>query len=231
MNPDPEGIVEESVEEETPYNNPPTIVAIICTSNEIKLKATIAAFKQFFPQAHLDIVAESVESDLLPQPIGYEQVIGGAKERAIEAVEKIKEQRQSMVELLDDEQKKWVFGIGVEAGLINDENAISNYLDFQYCVIIDLNGRMTIGSGPGWEYPSDITQQILDGKGEQEVAEIMKEVSGNQDIKTQGGAIGFFSNGILLRDEITKIAVQMALIPRLTCGYYSLIKMDDNTNQ
>lgn len=206
------------------YNTPPTIIGAICTKNELKLRATLSALQSFFPHAHIDLSLEPIEFEF-PQPIGLKNVIEGAKRRAIEALNNIKEKRASMIDLLDEEHKKWVLGIGVEAGLVENSYAISNYLDFQYCVILDLLGRFTIGAGPGWEYPEFITIQILEGKGKQEIGKVMQEVSGNPEIKSQSGAIGFFTNSILTRENMTKIAVQMALIPRLAHGYYNLSKI------
>jgi inosine/xanthosine triphosphatase len=216
--------MENHTESDVSFEAPPTIVATICTKNDLKLRATKSALKKFFPQAHIDLSAEPIEFDL-PQPIGIDMVINGAKKRAVDALNKIKEQRASMIELLDDDHKKWALGIGVEAGLVECSSAISNYMDFQYCVIVDLLGRITIGAGPGWEYPEFLTQQILEGKGKQEIGQLMQKISGNPEIKTQSGAIGFFTNGILNREAMTEIAVQMALIPRMTQGYYTLSKI------
>ncbi len=215
--------METNFDHDVSYESPLTIVACICTKNDLKFRATLSALKKFFPQAHIDLSAEPIDFEL-PQPIGLEQVINGAKRRAVEALKKIKEQRASMMDLLDEDHKKWVFGIGIEAGIVENQNAISNYMDFQYCVIVDLLGRITIGAGPGWEYPEFLIKQILNGKGKEEIGQLMQKISGNPEIKTQSGAIGFFTNGILNREAMTEIALQMALIPRMTQGYYTLSK-------
>jgi inosine/xanthosine triphosphatase len=212
---------EQKIQDALITEEPNAIIAIIATKNPIKLNATKKAFAKFFPQTHSDISAESVPLDTV-QPIGIEKVIEGAKSRAIQALNILKERRADMINVLDDFHKKWVFGIGIEAGLVEIPGSISGYLDFQYCVIIDLLGRMSMGAGPGWEYPLDITQKVVSENGALEISEVVKKMSNDENNKYENGAIGFFTKGLLDRPSLTQIAVQMALIPRISKDFYKM---------
>lgn len=107
------------------------------------------------------------------------------------------------------------FGVGIEAGLF--ESPRGEMYDVQYCAVVDKVGRVTLGHGPGFQYPPSVAAQL---KGRRTVSEIMSELTGIKDIGRGVGAIGFLSRGRMNRTELTKSAVLMAFLPRINKDLY-----------
>lgn len=177
------------------------MIVVVGTSNPIKVKAVEKAFSKFFK--NVEVIMRPVISKAPPQPIGLITVIEGAISRAKEALRM---------------EEKANFGVGIEAGIIPIPYTISGYMDQQFVAIIDKYGRITIGGGPAFEYPSFITNRVV--KEKIEINNIMAEITGKQKIGREEGAIGYFSKNILNREIITEMAVIMALIPRINEDLY-----------
>lgn len=177
------------------------MIVVVGTSNPVKVKAVKRAFSRFFKD--LEVIMHPVPSKAPPQPIGLNTTIEGAISRAKRALEV---------------EEKANFGVGIEAGIIPIPYTISGYMDQQFAAIIDRLGKITIGGGPAFEYPSFIINRIL--KENIEVNTIMAEITGEPSIGHKGGAISYFSKNTLDRETITEIAVIMALIPRLNENLY-----------
>ena len=75
---------------------------------------------------------------------GIEIILKGAFNRAKEANSYLKHKFNDNSE---------IFGVGIEAGLVRISMANSNYMDFQFCVIIDKDDKLSLGSGTAFEYP------------------------------------------------------------------------------
>jgi inosine/xanthosine triphosphatase len=163
------------------------------TRNPLKGKAVRAAFAAAFPNSSLEVIAVPVDTGLPPQPF-EEQVVQGAKARAQKA--------------LQDAD----FGVGIEAGLVKIPGH-ENHFSVQFCAIVDAEGRMTVGHGPGFQLPHEVEAQLLNGS---TLNREMSRIAGIPEIKSKMGAIGVLSHGLIDRLAITREAVWMALIPRLS---------------
>ena len=108
------------------------------------------------------------------------------------------------------------FGIGIEAGLVWS-SVLSNYFDVQYCAVLDRAGRMTVGHGPGFSYPSKVLERVKAGE---TVAEAMARLTGIRDIGSKQGAIGYLASGAMDRGRLTEDAVLMAMVPRIRRELY-----------
>ena len=102
------------------------------------------------------------------------------------------------------------FGVGIEAGLVWDAS-VGDYLDVQYCAVVDRSGRVTLGHGPGFEYPPAVIERVKSGK---TVGEAMAELTGVREIGSKYGAIGYLTGRRMDRDTLTEAAVLMAMVPR-----------------
>lgn len=109
------------------------------------------------------------------------------------------------------------FGVGIEAGLVHLPD-IDDYVDVQYCAIVDRSGRLTIGQGPGFTYPAKIVARVKSGS---TVGEAMARLTGIKDIGSRQGAIGYLTERRLDRDRLTESAVLMAMVPRIRRDLYS----------
>jgi len=106
--------------------------------------------------------------------------------------------------------------VGIEAGLVRLPR-LDDYLNLQVCAIIDRDGRMTVGTGPGFVLPPSLISALQAGS---TLNREMSRISGIPEIKAKSGAIGYLSAGVIDRFEITYTAVLMALIPRIRPELY-----------
>ena len=103
--------------------------------------------------------------------------------------------------------------VGIEAGVFE---RIDGLIDIQFCAVLDRDGRLTVGTGPGFQYPPPVASMV---RGGMTVGQAMKSVFGETDIGHRQGAVGFLSKGLLDRKTLTEQAVTAAMIPRLDDSY------------
>lgn len=174
-----------------------TLRAFVGTENPVKVRTVEAVFGRLFER--VEVLARSVETGVSPQP-HEEEALQGAMIRATQA-------------LADGD-----FGVGIEAGLFQQEE-VGGYLDIQYCAVLDRAGRMTFGSGPGFEHPPRVLRMVNEGK---TVGQAMEAVSGVANIGRREGAVGYLTEGRMDRQALTEAAVLMAMIPRIRRELYPL---------
>lgn len=162
------------------------------SANHIKVEAVRRVFERIFGEARVS--GSDVGSGVPDQPRGPE-TREGAVNRAHRAI--------------GDRD----FGVGIEAGVFELEDGL---YDYQYCAVLDREGRITIGTGPGFLYPPAVSSYVRGGL---TVGDAMKKVFGETDIGKRQGAIGYLSNGLLDRETLTEQAVVAAMVPRLNPSY------------
>ncbi len=162
------------------------------TSNSLKLEAVRTVFAVAFPEDHIEVNAIDVTSGVPGQPFD-EQVATGAINRARAA-------------LLDAD-----YGVGIEAGIVGFPGCEERF-SVQFCAIVDRDGEITVGHGPGYTLPSKVLAKLEAGS---DLNREMSELSGIDEIREKIGAVGYLSNGMTDRLTITRDAVLMALIPRI----------------
>lgn len=176
----------------------------IGSKNPSKMEGVRRAFEKMFNDKKVEILGYSVTTTVHPQPVGLNKTIRGAIERALKAKKKAGENKD--------------FYVGIEAGLIKIPGTISGYMDFQVAAVIDLKDKLTLGFGPGFEFPTEAVKFAIEGKGEVEI--VMEKISGIEKIGEKIGAIGFLTKELIDRAMLTEIAVIMALIPRINEKHY-----------
>jgi inosine/xanthosine triphosphatase len=167
------------------------------SSNDVKVTAVRNIFTQVY--GLVEVVVVDPEESRPKQPRD-EATIEGAIARA----------KRALGESGAD------FGVGIEAGLFFNE-AVGRHLDVQYCAVLDSAGRMTLGHGPGFEYPPAVVDAVLGGRS---VGETMSRITGIENIGHRSGSIGYLSDGLMDRTSLTELAVLMALIPRIRRQLY-----------
>ncbi len=167
------------------------------STNRVKVDAVRNVFTQAF--GLVEVVSVDPEHGVEKQPM-HDRILEGATRRA----------RNSLGRTGAD------YGVGIEAGLVKDPFS-GRHVDVQYCAIVDASGRVTVGRGPGFEYPPSVTKAVLEGGS---VGETMSDITGIEDIGRRSGSIGFLSDGLIDRTALSEIAVLMALIPRLRKELY-----------
>jgi len=181
------------------------IIIAVGSSNPLKIEGTKEVFNQFFKS--VEIRWCSPRLSISKQPISFEETLIGAIERALYAMNEIREAR---------------FGVGIEAGLFKVFGTITGYLKAEICVIVDEFGRMTMGISPSFEFPLEAVTKVVKGEVE-EVEEVMEEIFGIKEIGRKVGTIYYLTRGLVSRKDLTKQAVMMALIPRLNEKLYKSI--------
>ncbi len=171
------------------------LVVRVGSTNPVKVAATKTAFRRVF--RIVNVKAVEVPPHVRPQPFEHETA-AGAIARARAAI------------------GNGDYGVGIEAGLFWDE-AAKDYLDVQYCAIVDKRDLLSIGHGPGFRYPPTVLAAVRAGK---TVGEAMAAVAGTKDIGRAEGAVGWLSRGAMDRTRLTEAAVLMALIPRIRRELY-----------
>jgi inosine/xanthosine triphosphatase len=183
----------------------------IGSENPAKIQAVKLGFKKLFPDTNCLFFPVQVDSGVSVQPFGFQSTIQGAITRAKNAYKsKFKSKSDGIRH----------FGVGIEAGMIPVPLTKSGYLDYQFCVVYQSNESISIGSGPGFEYPAKIVKILREDPSHHEIGTIIAELSGIKDIKKQEGAIGFLSKNTFIRAEILKFSVITALLPIMNPDLY-----------
>jgi inosine/xanthosine triphosphatase len=166
------------------------------STNPSKVRAVREVFSDIFSKDFsVDVKGVEVDSGVVGEPWG-EDVLKGARNRAHAAI--------------GDAD----YGVGIEAGLFD---CFGETLGVQYCVVVDKKGATTVGHGPGFRFPPRVLEDI--GRG-MTVSEAMETITGIKDIGRKGGAVDYLTRGILARTGLTRLAVLMAMVPRIRKDLY-----------
>jgi len=172
------------------------IKVYVGSQNPVKAEAVKIVFSRAIGAVEVELV--EVDPGVPSEPFG-EEIAQGAVRRARQA-------------LRDGD-----FGVGIEAGLVWNE-VLRTYFDVQFCAILDREGRLTVGHGPGFVYPPQVIEVVKRGRA---VGEVMGELTGIPEIGRREGSVGYLSKGLLTRRELTEQAVLAALIPRIRPELYA----------
>ncbi|WJV62053.1 inosine/xanthosine triphosphatase [Pectobacteriaceae bacterium CE70] len=160
---------------------------VAATTNPSKINAITLAFADVFGADNCRIEGVDVDSGVPYQPLGSVETRTGARNRVM------------MARQVRPEADFW---IGVEAG-------IEESMTFAWMVIENAHIRGESRSA-SLVLPESILQGIREGR---ELGDEMARLTGIQDIKHQGGAIGFFTAGKLSRASVYHQALLLALVP------------------
>ena len=138
-----------------------------------------------------EVVSVEVNSGVGDQPVGFEELVQGAKNRAKNAF------------------KDCELSFGLESGIVPVPHTKSDYMDFCCCAIFD-GKDFFVGSSPCFEYPKKVIDMIFnEGK---EVSKIFNEMGwGDEGFHQREGAIGVLTKGVITREKYSESSVIMAL--------------------
>ena len=168
---------------------------LVGSKNPVKIESAVEAFEKYFDSIEAEGI--NVESGVADQPVNDETFIG-ARNRAMK-LKKINEEKG-----LDAE-----FFVGIEGGIIKQ---FDRWFAFGGMCIIDNDGNEGFGTSPYFELPDFIIEKLLDGS---ELGDVMDDIMNQQNTKQHGGAIGFFTNGVMHRKDLYVPGLVTALIPFL----------------
>ncbi|WP_437614359.1 inosine/xanthosine triphosphatase [Erwinia sp. V71] len=160
---------------------------VAATINPAKISAISQAFSDVFGQGSCHIEGVEVDSGVAAQPMTNAETRTGARQRVMNA-------RQVRPEA--------DFWVAIEAG-IEDDTA------FAWMVVEDHKQRGESRSA-SFTLPQVVLQGIHEGR---ELGDEMSRLTGIDNIKHKGGAIGAFTHNILTRSSVYHQALVLALCP------------------
>jgi inosine/xanthosine triphosphatase len=167
------------------------VIIRVGSLNPVKLGAVRAVMEERFPEAIFEPVA--VASGVSDQPVGLEETLRGARNRAENA-------------FADCD-----LSVALESGLVEVPGSNTGYMNLTACAIFD--GReMYVGLGPAFELPPDVTRLVVEEGLELDPAVRRAGLTDNERIGYAQGIIGILSGGRVTRMDYSRPAVSMALV-------------------
>ena len=159
--------------------------------NPVKLGAIREVMATRFPEARFQPVA--APSEVSDQPLGLEETLRGAKNRAKNAF------------------AECFLSVALESGLVEVPGSNTGYMNLTACAIFD--GReMYLGLGPAFELPPEVTRLVVEEGLELDPAVRRAGLTDNERIGYAQGIIGILSGGRVTRMDYSRPAVSMALV-------------------
>ncbi len=172
------------------------------TQNAAKLEAVELGLAPFFSK--LELKSREVASGVDEQPIGFDEIITGARNRA----------RAALADRNDG------LGVGIEDGLIPLSHVPTGYLNVGCCVIFD-GDREGLGLSSGFEYPADCVEAAVTRVPIGDRFEEVFVAPPGWSVPTPGsGNIGRLTNGVLTRAAYGAQAVTCAYLRFLHPNLY-----------
>jgi inosine/xanthosine triphosphatase len=168
---------------------------LVGSSNPVKIASVETAFSKYFDE--VEVTGIAVESGVSCQPLNDETFIG-AQNRAVS------------LKLINDQKNFGAsFFVGIEGGITKQ---FDKWFAFGCMCIVDQYEKIGFGMSPHFELPDLVVEKLLKGK---ELGLVMDEILNQENSKQKNGAIGFFTNGVMNRQELYVEGLKVALVPFL----------------
>lgn len=175
------------------------------SESRAKLEAVRRGLAPFF--AAVEVEALAADSGVSPQPIGFEEIIDGARRRA----------RVGYATGACD------LAAGIEDGLVPIPGAATGYMNIGCCVLHD-GGDDYLGLSAGFEYPPECVERALASR--VPVGDSFEVVfqlpAGWEDPGPGAGNIGRLTRGVLTRADYGAQAVICAAVRMLHPTVYAM---------
>ena len=162
------------------------------SKNPNKIQAVREGFTLFPRFVHAEFQAFDARSGVSDQPMGLEEILTGARQRAEHAFSGCQ------------------VSAGLESGLIPVPRSRNGYMNVSACAIYDGATHYT-GLGPAFELPRQIIDLVVGQGLELDEAIFRSGFSSNPRIGYSEGIIGMLTGGVISRKDYLVPAVTMAL--------------------
>ena len=180
-----------------PHTGP---LVAIGSRNPAKTLGVKKVFSAFFRGARfVEVDASSV---VRAQPVGIDQVLGGASKRA----------RFALAEAGAD------FGVGVEAGILSVGRR--RHVNLQIAFIVDREGNSGLGFSSGFLIPEPFVRRMA--REGMELDRYSHELTRAEKISKEEGIVYHLTEGRVSRLQMTEQGVSMALVPWLNAETYGV---------
>ncbi len=177
---------------------PPTIRSVaVGSSNPVKLAAARAILAWAAPGA--TVTALPVPSGVPDQPVGDEETITGARNRA-----------RAAREALDAD-----LGVGLEGGVVDTPHGMRSNA---WCVVVHRDGREGVGGSLAMPLPDAVARMVRGGV---ELGHAMDALVAEVGTKHGKGAVGILTAGRIDRQAAYEVLVTYAMAPFVTPELYA----------
>jgi inosine/xanthosine triphosphatase len=168
--------------------NSPTV--IVASLNPVKLEAVRLGLEAS-GVSYARISGVDIPSGVSDQPLDEMETLQGATNRAIRA-------RNMYPDA--------TFCIGIEGGI----HIHQNHAEAFAWIVINWTGGSGQSRTSSFQLPEKVSKLVMEGT---ELGHAIDKVFGQTNSKQKGGAVGLLTNNTILRTELYRQSVQLALIP------------------
>lgn len=169
------------------------------STNPVKVNASKAAFKAYFPDHDVNVIAVSAPSNVADQPMTECETLLGARNR---------------VSFCQNEQANSDFYIAIEGGVEAHEYGPAA---FAY-VVINNGHKEAVGKSAELPLPISVYQALSQG---QELGDVIDSLFNTENAKQKTGAMGLFTNDLVTRQSTYEQALILALAKLVNANLYS----------
>lgn len=187
----------------------------IGSKNKAKVFACKKAFNDlnqkfdFFNKNVINYLATETQTSIPEMPLNRNDLKKGALERALFVYKKY-----------ENENNPIDFAVGMEGGTFREnENTSDKTETYLQSLVYIYNGKTGYyGTSPTIPLPMSIAHALYNEN--RELADIMDEFSGQEDVRSNQGAFGILTRNLITRDDSFYLAVINAMVPFLNKKYY-----------
>ncbi|MCG3216580.1 MAG: DUF84 family protein [Candidatus Heimdallarchaeota archaeon] len=166
---------------------------VVCSENPVKIQAVKEAFSLYFSDFSIKKLGLKEHKTVSKQPLSGNQTL----ESAIKRVE------------IAREIKTGNYYVSLEGGVSKDQYGA--FLTWFVCIINE-SGKKSIAGGGRMPLPLVLYEKLSEDK-RKELGDIIDELTSDVNTKQKGGASALFTGGEVLRKDVFKRDIIMALIP------------------
>jgi len=168
---------------------------VVASKNPVKIEAVRGAFAAVFRDVGLDVQGISAASGVSDQPMGDEETLAGARNRAANAAA---------------DRPGASYTVGIEGGCaIATDGRLSV---FAWIVVRAADGRTGVSKTGVFYLPQEVARLVADGM---ELGHADDVVFGRENSKKATGSVGLLTGDVVTRRTYYEQAVVLALIPFL----------------
>lgn len=180
------------------------MIVSVGSLNKVKVEAVQNALMCYSPFMHARFIPIDVSSGVSEQPVGFEQIYLGAKNRAMDAWD----------------LRRSEYGVGLESGLLAVPGEELPTMNIGVCVIY--NGRdFNYGQSQGFPIPRKVANLIQNEGVTLEEALHRLGFTEQRRIGRGDGFVSILTDGRLKRQSYLEEAVHMAVIPTIKKDLFS----------
>jgi len=179
------------------------ITIVVGSKNPVKVNAVQIAANSYWK--NFELVSINAPSNISNMPLSKEETRIGAKNRALAALDWMKNQKDNLPVNKDDQNL--VLAVGNEGGITSIDG-----IWYLFGTTLVTDGKIESWGGETLVRLPSIMVDELQG-GQVELGEVIDKITGETNTKQKGGAIAILTNNVILREELFSFHTKMALSP------------------